>query len=56
MTTLLHMMIKEDDPFEILVAEGLSQLGKSADGTMQVFLSLSLKVTPKSISIENEWI
>ena len=27
-----------------MVAEGLSQLGRSADGTMQVFLSLSLRV------------
>eukprot|EP00112_Aurelia_sp_Birch-Aquarium-sp1_P022405 Seg6301.1 transcript_id=Seg6301.1/GoldUCD/mRNA.D3Y31 product="Leucine-rich repeat and guanylate kinase domain-containing protein" protein_id=Seg6301.1/GoldUCD/D3Y31 len=35
--------IEEEDPFEAIVAEGLSQLGKSADGTMQVFLSLSLQ-------------
>ncbi|XP_065066799.1 leucine-rich repeat and guanylate kinase domain-containing protein-like isoform X2 [Rhopilema esculentum] len=35
--------IEEEDPFETMVAEGLSQLGRSADGTMQVFLSLSLR-------------
>eukprot|EP00795_Rhopilema_esculentum_P002088 gene2088-17659_t len=27
--------IEEEDPFETMVAEGLSQLGRSADGTMQ---------------------
>lgn len=47
---MLHFLfMEEDDPFEIMVAEGLSQLGRSADGTMQVFLSLSLQVTQKNL-------
>ena len=44
-----HSSSKENDPFTLLVADGLSQLGRSADGTMQVFLSLTLKVVIKSI-------
>ena len=40
-----------------MVAEGLSQLGRSADGTMQVFLSLSLqvrKIVPSNLKNREE--
>ena len=35
----------EEDEFEEMIAEGLSQLGRSADGTLQVFLNLFLPVS-----------
>ena len=33
------------DEFEEMIADGLSQLGRSADGTLQVYLSLFLPVS-----------
>ena len=33
------------------IANGLSQLGRSADGTMQVFLTLSLSVSEKEKNV-----
>ena len=35
----------EEDEFEEMIAEGLSQLGRSADGTLQVYLNLFLPVS-----------
>ena len=34
----------EEDPFNLMIYEGLSHLGYAADGTNQVFLNLSLVV------------
>lgn len=33
------------DDFEDMIADGLSQLGRSADGTLQVYLNLFLPVS-----------
>eukprot|EP00794_Sanderia_malayensis_P006043 gene6043-6745_t len=33
----------DEDPYAKMIAEGLSQLGRSADGTMQIYLSLNLQ-------------
>ena len=36
--------VQEWSYMEEIIANGLSQLGRSADGTMQVYLSLTLSV------------
>lgn len=49
------MHFKDEDPFEGMVAEGMSQLGSSADGTMQVFLSLSLQVCAQNADFRDRY-
>lgn len=43
----------EEDEFEEMIAEGLSQLGRSADGTLQVYLNLFLPVSTLFAIIHN---
>ena len=43
----------EGDDFEEMIAEGLSQLGRSADGTLQVYLNLFLPVSTIFAIIHN---
>ena len=43
----------EEDEFEEMIAEGLSQLGRSADGTLQVYLNLFLPVSVLFAIIHN---
>ena len=43
----------EEDEFEEMIAEGLSQLGRSADGTLQVYLNLFLPVSMLFAIIHN---
>ena len=43
----------EEDEFEEMIAEGLSQLGRSADGTLQVYLNLFLPVSTIFAIIHN---
>lgn len=43
----------EEDEFQEMIAEGLSQLGRSADGTLQVYLNLFLPVSMLFAIIHN---
>lgn len=42
--TCLYTFFQETEEIEEMIADGLSQLGRSADGTLQVYLNLFLAV------------
>lgn len=54
-TLFCEYFCQEAEEFEDMIADGLSQLGRSADGTLQVYLNLFLAVQYKVfIQLQNK--